>query len=304
MRVRFIFLTAGLLIAGAFPLMNVSGSAAVGGPPIGLGSEERRESLLREHFASLEEEEHVLMRERRAVRRALVSEHGKGGRKAERRIAFQQRMRELSLKLASIEESRLVLLTLERDGESFERILTASYEGREKSILQKIAQTVQLRQYRTPPPLALSWPVHPAEGLSAGFRDVGYEKRFGIAHDAIDIPIEQETVIRAPADGMVASVHDRGYGYNTIVLTHEGGVETLYGHVSAFLVKEGDRVNTGDPIALSGGRPGSNGAGLLTTGPHLHFAVLLHGQAIDPLYYLSPMEVAISDANGSVIPAM
>ena len=82
------------------------------------------------------------------------------------------------------------------------------------------------------------------------------------------------------------SVNDHGLGFNSIVLKHDGGFATLYGHVSKFLVKEGDVIRSGDPIALSGGEPGTPGAGHLTTGPHLHFQLLKNGQPVDPLDYL------------------
>ena len=67
---------------------------------------------------------------------------------------------------------------------------------------------------------------------------------------------------------------------------------TVYGHVSAFHVAEGDRVQKGQVIASSGGRPGSKGAGILTTGAHLHFETRMFGGAIDPFYYLPPLILA------------
>jgi murein DD-endopeptidase MepM/ murein hydrolase activator NlpD len=134
----------------------------------------------------------------------------------------------------------------------------------------------------------LDWPVEPAYGLSATFDDSAYEKRFGVAHHAIDIPVEQGSIIKAAADGVVAVVKDNGYGYSYVAIDHDVGVRTVYGHVSGFIAKEGQRVRRGDPIAYSGGRPGSPGAGLLTTGPHLHFAVRQDGKLVDPLDYLTP----------------
>lgn len=134
--------------------------------------------------------------------------------------------------------------------------------------------------------LVLEWPVEPALGISARFEDDGYQRRFGIPHHAIDIPVEQGSVILAAGEGVVSAAKDNGLGYSYLVISHAGGVDTVYGHVSGFLVQEGDRVNAGDPVALSGGRPGSPGAGLLTTGPHLHFAVRQDGALRDPLAYL------------------
>ena len=134
-------------------------------------------------------------------------------------------------------------------------------------------------------PAVLSWPVEPVYGLSAGFMDNEYEMLFGLPHQGIDIPTEQGTEIRSPADGVVEQVVDNGLGYSYLIMRHQG-VVTLYGHASAFLVSEGATVTAGQTIALSGGQPGSRGAGALTTGPHLHFEVIRNGEHIDPLSLL------------------
>lgn len=134
------------------------------------------------------------------------------------------------------------------------------------------------------------WPVNPIYGISAEFLDAAYEERFGLPHLAIDIPIEQESIVRAAHDGVVVDVTDNGMGFNSITLQHSSGIATLYGHVSAFRVQEGQKVRAGDPIALSGGNPGTPGAGWLSTGPHLHFEVIEHGQHRDPRGFLPPLQ--------------
>lgn len=137
--------------------------------------------------------------------------------------------------------------------------------------------------------LRLRWPADPIQGISAYFHDPSYYKHFKFQHDAVDIPVAQGSPVKAAADGIVVKVRDNGYGYNSITVQHAGGVSTLYGHVSRFLVAEGDAVKAGQSIALSGGRPGTLGAGLMTTGPHLHFSVFKNGQAVDPLPFLTPV---------------
>lgn len=127
------------------------------------------------------------------------------------------------------------------------------------------------------------WPVEPALGISATFDDPGYRARFGFPHNAIDIPIDQGSVVQSAADGVVETVSDQGMGFNSIIIRHADGYATLYGHVTTFLVAEGDVVHAGDAIALSGGMPGTAGAGRITTGPHLHFEVLKDGVHVDPL---------------------
>jgi len=133
------------------------------------------------------------------------------------------------------------------------------------------------------------WPVTPSRGISAYFHDPSYLKAMGIPHEAIDIPTPQSTPIHAPADGVVYKTRDNGYGYSYIILAHAGGFMTLYGHVSEIDVKEGQKIKQGQVIGLSGATPGTKGAGLLTTGPHLHFEVMKGGKHVDPLDYL-PLE--------------
>lgn len=130
------------------------------------------------------------------------------------------------------------------------------------------------------------WPVEPLLGVSAHFDDPSYEKHFGMPHHAIDIPTNQGTVVGAAADGVVTKVSDQGMGFSSLVISHGGGMATMYGHVSGFLVQEGDRVRAGDPVALSGGTPGTKGAGLMTTGAHLHLAFYKDGEVVDPENYL------------------
>ena len=59
---------------------------------------------------------------------------------------------------------------------------------------------------------------------------------------------------------------------NHITILHPNGIVTMYGHIAASLVKQGDKVSQGQPIALMGGQPGTPGAGL-STGCHVHFGV-------------------------------
>jgi murein DD-endopeptidase MepM/ murein hydrolase activator NlpD len=136
----------------------------------------------------------------------------------------------------------------------------------------------------------LNWPVKPTRGISAYYLDPSYHSTFGIPHNAIDIPISQGTAVRSPAAGVVYKVHDNGdESYSYLILAHKGGLLTVYGHMSEILVKERDIVFPGEIVGLSGGIPGTKGAGYLTTGAHLHFEVIKSGKHIDPLKIL-PLE--------------
>lgn len=130
------------------------------------------------------------------------------------------------------------------------------------------------------------WPVEPNRGISAYFRDQSYYGVFGVHHNAIDIPVYQGSPVRTAADGIVYTARDNGYGYSYIILAHANGFKTVYGHISAILVEEGQVLNRGAIIGLSGGMPGTLGAGYMTTGPHLHLEFLLNGRYVDPLLHL------------------
>jgi len=131
------------------------------------------------------------------------------------------------------------------------------------------------------PPLFV-WPVKGP--LTALFHDLDYVRIFGVAHQAIDIAVPQGTPVKAISDGIVHTVRDGGAtGYSYVTIVHAKGYTSLYGHVSKFVVSKGDIVKAGQVIALSGGRPGTPGAGSRTTGDHLHLEVRTEeGVAIDP----------------------
>jgi murein DD-endopeptidase MepM/ murein hydrolase activator NlpD len=99
-------------------------------------------------------------------------------------------------------------------------------------------------------------------------------------HAGIDFPAPRGTAVLAAGEGEVTFVGQMsGYG-NVVEITHGGGLVTRYGHLSAFLVKEGQLVKTGTPIA----KVGSTGR---STGPHLHFEVRREDKTMDPMKFLA-----------------
>jgi len=98
-------------------------------------------------------------------------------------------------------------------------------------------------------------------------------------HDGLDIGAAANAPVQAPAQGRVTAVGSDPKLGILVKIDHGFGIETLYGHLAKSLVKEGQRVKRGDVVALVG----STG---LATGPHLHYMVKVHGQALDPIKYI------------------
>lgn len=95
-------------------------------------------------------------------------------------------------------------------------------------------------------------------------------------HSGIDMACPSGTPVYAASSGKVTSAgYNNVYG-NYVIITHNGGYKTLYGHMSAILVAPGRKVVLGTNI----GRVGSTG---MSTGPHLHFTVYKYGKTINPL---------------------
>jgi murein DD-endopeptidase MepM/ murein hydrolase activator NlpD len=98
-------------------------------------------------------------------------------------------------------------------------------------------------------------------------------------HDGLDIGAAANAPVQAPAQGRVTAVGFEPKLGNVVKVDHGFGIETLYGHLAKTLVKEGQRVKRGEVVGLVG----STG---LATGPHLHYMVKVHGQALDPVKYI------------------
>ena len=123
-----------------------------------------------------------------------------------------------------------------------------------------------------------NWPVRGTISSPYGYRIHPILKR-KILHSGIDIAAPNGTPVKAPAAGEV--IYDgwlRGYG-RVVVLDHGRGYSTLYAHLSASLVKEGQVVKSGATIAKVG-KTGN------TTGYHLHFEVRVYGTPENPIKYL------------------
>ncbi|GHT53814.1 peptidase [Bacteroidia bacterium] len=108
-------------------------------------------------------------------------------------------------------------------------------------------------------------------------------------HKGTDIALHKGDTICAAFDGKVRirNFDKRGYGY-FLVLRHDNGLETVYGHLSGFIATQNETVKAGQPIGLGG----STGR---STGPHLHFEFRFLGQPINPAEIIDFKELCVKD---------
>jgi len=128
------------------------------------------------------------------------------------------------------------------------------------------------------------WPVPGYSTITSKF---GWRILYGKNnwHTGIDISgynVYGKNIVAANSGTVITAVTTyipkKGYG-KYVIIDHGGGYRTLYGHCSSLLVKVGQTVKRGDPIALVGSTGNS-------TGPHLHFGIYINGKEVDPLPYL------------------
>ncbi len=131
-----------------------------------------------------------------------------------------------------------------------------------------------------------------SSGFSSGrFHPVLQRMR---AHKGVDMAAPIGTRIKASGDAVVDFVGQKGGYGNVIVLKHNNGISTVYGHLSRFAdgLHRGEKVTQGDII----GFVGMTG---LATGPHLHYEFLLNGEHRDPMTVALPKADPIKDQDKS-----
>lgn len=236
----------------------------------GLRSSATRDNVhVAEHVLALQEQDHQLIKRHSLVQAEFERNDDRIRGSSQQLRAARQMLRQtqeviasLQLHLARIDAQ--ITRRQEREG-----IANGTLDAQRN----RYAQT-QLGE------LFLQWPV--VARISAGFRDRSYQQFFGIPHNGIDIAVPQGTPVEAAADGVVFLARDAGMGFSYVLIGHRDGYATLYGHLSAIDVATGDAVSAGQVIGKSGGAKGSRGAGMVTTGAHLHFELIRNGVHVDP----------------------
>ncbi len=114
-----------------------------------------------------------------------------------------------------------------------------------------------------------------------GYRNnpFGYRSRREF-HNGLDIVGPYGAAVKASSDGLVISAGYQSIYGKYVILQHDKGIKTLYGHMSKLLVSKGQRIFQGHTI----GHIGSSG---LSTGTHIHFTIFVAGKAVNPIDYLS-----------------
>ena len=122
------------------------------------------------------------------------------------------------------------------------------------------------------------WPVRGAVNSEFGNRASPWttEKEF---HAGMDIRAERGTAVRAPAAGSVSFAGWHGEYGHTVMIDHGNDIKSVYGHLSKIGVTVGQQVESGTEL----GRTGNSGR---SSGPHLHYEILVKGLAVNPRSYL------------------
>lgn len=167
-------------------------------------------------------------------------------------------------KMAAVDTIMLRNITIKEDMESPASELYANWDNHYAHRATKLPETyrIDLRHFCMP--------------TTSRVITSNFGSRWGGQHKGLDIKVYIGDTIRSAFSGKVRIVRYEGGGYGKyIVIRHNNGLETIYGHLSKQLVKENQEVRAGEVIGL-GGNTGRS------TGSHLHFETRLCGVALNP----------------------
>lgn len=171
----------------------------------------------------------------------------------------------------------------ERKDKRFFEQLNTTLTSLGKEIEKKSVSLSELADFLEEQKLMLSstpsvWPVKGWISSGFGYRISPFTGR-RVFHEGLDIATKYNTPVHATAKGIVVFAGRKaGYG-KMVIIDHGYGYVTKYGHNNKLLVKAGDKVKKGDVISLVG----STGR---STGPHVHYEVLVNGIPVNPLKFI------------------
>jgi len=210
----------------------------------------------------------------------------------EKRVSLAQKQSEAESLLSEIKTSlssnQKLLSKLESQEASVEKEIQAAAKETTSptTTTQKPenAETSETKRTSESSSASLSWPLPGISRISCyyGYRTHPVTGKKNSFHTGIDIPASSGTSIKCAAAGTVTKAcYNSAYG-NMIVVSHGNGLSTMYAHMkSSALYKVGAQVSKGTTL----GYVGTTG---LSTGNHLHFSVLVNGNYVNPLNYVSP----------------
>ncbi len=195
------------------------------------------------------------------------------------------KQKELSEYESRIEAAEGQLSEYQKDIEAQEnaiKSIEAEIRRQEEEARKKAAAAGQSYKTISLGDIKFIWPCPSSGRITSGFGGRSSPTAGASSnHQGIDIGAPTGTDIVAAAAGeVVVSTYSYSAG-NYVMLSHGGGVYTVYMHASKLLVSAGDSVKQGQVIA----KVGSSG---YSTGPHLHFGVRVNGTYVNPSQYVSP----------------
>ena len=217
-------------------------------------------------------------------------------------VSLQKQQEDSKAKLQQkIEQTRYELAVIQNQSSALAQQVTQLLQDQQDAIISAAMQQVwdQVKIYEQQNPVGaigtssnhskkyrFMWPM-PGSTISQNYgpTQLWFEPAYGgfaHFHTGTDMCLPEGSPVLAADDGIVILVGTGPYGYgNYLVVQHQGGLTTLYGHLSRQLVKIGDQVAQGQPIGLEGSTGNS-------TGPHLHFELRIDNKPVDPALYLPP----------------
>ena len=236
--------------------------------------------------------DHSLIEELRAERAKVQAERDQLAAQRDQLAALLAQEQQQADALAATQAQQQQALAFEAQHEADLQALQAKLQADQAAINAQVA--ADQAAYAAAAAAAgggsgrFSWPEQGNFGITQGFGCTDYplepydpncpQKHF---HAGIDIAGPFGANIYAADTGIVSLGYDQ-YGYgNYIVITHGNGWSTLYGHMSGFNVSDGQTVGRGQVIGFEGSTGNSSG-------PHLHFGVMLNGSWVNPCNYLVP----------------
>lgn len=160
-----------------------------------------------------------------------------------------------------------------------ERVAQVTYRNGEEISREIISETVMVEAVARVIEVGTAIPPSYVKPISGGALSSTFGLRWGTLHKGVDWACPIGTSVKASCAGTITQAGwMNGYGY-CVTMEHSDGKSTRYAHLSKILVTEGQKVTQNEEIALSGNTGNS-------TGPHVHFEIIIDGVQVNPFEYL------------------